>query len=93
MRAVTSTYRLIMKFPTENGVGTIKGNQFKARTCNVAATCGKEAKDMVASILRAEDSLSIEMKKIEPLAELDPRREVEGCNDELSVNEIHIRLV
>ena len=55
MRAVTSTYHLMMKFPSRNGIGTIRGNQSEARSCYVAATCGKEAKDMVAIIFQAED--------------------------------------
>ena len=73
MRAVTSTYHLMMKFPSGNEIGTIRGNQSEARSCYVAATCGKEAKDMVATIFQVEDPLPIELKVARPLGELDPR--------------------
>ena len=33
LRAATSTYHLMMKFPTEEGVGEVKGNQLTARKC------------------------------------------------------------
>jgi hypothetical protein len=33
LKAVTSTYHLMMKFPTEEGVGELKGNQVAAKRC------------------------------------------------------------
>jgi hypothetical protein len=33
LRAITSTYHLMMKFPTKNGIGELKGNQAVARRC------------------------------------------------------------
>ena len=33
LRAATSTYHLMMKFPTEEGVGEVKGDQLAARRC------------------------------------------------------------
>jgi ribonuclease HI len=33
LRAVTSTYHLLVRFPTENGVGEMKGDQAMAREC------------------------------------------------------------
>ncbi|XP_059437719.1 uncharacterized protein LOC132170668 [Corylus avellana] len=33
LKAVTSTYHLMMKFPTEEGVGEVKGDQTQARRC------------------------------------------------------------
>jgi hypothetical protein len=33
LKAATSTYHLIMKFPTEEGVGEVKGDQLAARRC------------------------------------------------------------
>ncbi|PON33959.1 hypothetical protein PanWU01x14_348440 [Parasponia andersonii] len=33
LRAVTSIYHLTMKFPTQYGVGEVRGNQYDARIC------------------------------------------------------------
>jgi hypothetical protein len=33
LRAVTSTYHLLVRFPTENGIGEMKGDQVMAREC------------------------------------------------------------
>ena len=33
LRAASSTYHLMMKFPTEEGVGEVKGDQLAARRC------------------------------------------------------------
>ena len=35
-KAVTSTYHLMIKFPTEHGVGELRGNQMAARECYIA---------------------------------------------------------
>ena len=35
-KAVTSTYHLMIKFPTDYGVGKLRGNQMAARECYVA---------------------------------------------------------
>jgi len=35
-KAVTSTYHLMIKFPTEYGVGKVKGDQVAAHECYVA---------------------------------------------------------
>jgi len=35
-KAVTSTYHLMIKFPTEYGVGELRGNQVAARECYIA---------------------------------------------------------
>ncbi|XP_074337257.1 uncharacterized protein LOC141674447 [Apium graveolens] len=36
-KAVTSTYHMVMKFPTKNGVGEARGDHKMARSCYVAA--------------------------------------------------------
>ena len=35
-KAMTSTYHLMIKFPTEYGVGEVHGNQVVARECYIA---------------------------------------------------------
>ena len=35
-KAVTSTYHLMIKFPTEYGVGEVRGDQVTARECYIA---------------------------------------------------------
>ena len=41
-KAITSTYCLKIKFPTENGVGEVKGDQMLARECYQAVLVVKE---------------------------------------------------
>ena len=41
-KAATSTYCLKVKFPTEQGIGEIKGDQVLARECNQAILASKE---------------------------------------------------
>ncbi|XP_075674948.1 uncharacterized protein LOC142644160 [Castanea sativa] len=41
-KAAMSTYCLNVKFPTENGVGEVKGNQVLARECYQAVLAAKE---------------------------------------------------
>ena len=42
-KAVTSTYCLKVKFPIENGVGEVKGDQVLARKCYQAVLAAKES--------------------------------------------------
>ena len=35
--AVTSTYHLLIKFPTEHGIGEVRGDQIAARECYLAS--------------------------------------------------------
>jgi hypothetical protein len=37
LRAVTSTYHLLIRFPTEHGIGELKGDQATARECYFAS--------------------------------------------------------
>ena len=41
-KVATSTYSLKVKFPTENGVGEVKGDQILARECYQAVLAAKE---------------------------------------------------
>ena len=37
IRAIPSAYHMVVKFPTENGVGMVQGNQRVARECYLAS--------------------------------------------------------
>ena len=41
-----ATYALMVKFPTENGVGTIKGSQEMARRANLAVYKDRKGKEV-----------------------------------------------
>uniref|UniRef100_A0A2N9F131 Reverse transcriptase domain-containing protein n=1 Tax=Fagus sylvatica TaxID=28930 RepID=A0A2N9F131_FAGSY len=41
LRAVTSIYHLLIKFPTEHGIGGVRGNQIAARECYLASLGSK----------------------------------------------------
>jgi hypothetical protein len=49
LRVVTSTYHLLVRFPTEHGVGELKGDQATARECYFASL-GPEAKHQTMKI-------------------------------------------
>ncbi|XP_052193948.1 uncharacterized protein LOC127802273 [Diospyros lotus] len=64
MRAVVSSCYLLMKFPTLSGVGQVRGDQRKARSCYVSSTKGK----------KAEETLSIAEKAIHKSLEEETAR-------------------
>ena len=37
LRVVTSTYHFLIKFPTEHGIGEVRGDQIAARECYLAS--------------------------------------------------------
>uniref|UniRef100_A0A2N9HJS8 RNA-directed DNA polymerase n=1 Tax=Fagus sylvatica TaxID=28930 RepID=A0A2N9HJS8_FAGSY len=63
LRAVTLTYHLLVRFPTENGIGEMKGDQAMARKCyltsvsteqttRIGTSMTKEIRDLIVSFLR-----------------------------------------
>ena len=49
LRAVTSTYHLLLKFLTEHGIGEVKGDQITARECYLASL-GAKGKNQTMTI-------------------------------------------
>ncbi|KAK3024223.1 hypothetical protein RJ639_044692 [Escallonia herrerae] len=54
LRAVVSTYHMKMKFPTENGVGEVKGDQAVARQCYMASCRNRANETLMIEDLRDE---------------------------------------
>ncbi|KAK2998728.1 hypothetical protein RJ639_022763 [Escallonia herrerae] len=54
LRAVISTYHMKMKFPTENGVGEVKGDQAVARQCYMASCRNRANETLMIEDLRDE---------------------------------------
>lgn len=55
MEAVTSTYHILMCFPTKEGVGEVRGDQVTARECYVTSLNGEPTPKETMSI----DSLEV----------------------------------
>uniref|UniRef100_A0A2N9EL41 RNA-directed DNA polymerase n=1 Tax=Fagus sylvatica TaxID=28930 RepID=A0A2N9EL41_FAGSY len=49
LRAVTSTYHLLLKFPTEHGIGEVRGDQVASRECYLASL-GPEGQNQTMTI-------------------------------------------
>ncbi|KAK2997424.1 hypothetical protein RJ639_025059 [Escallonia herrerae] len=54
LRAVVSTYHMKMKFPTENGVGEVKGDQVVAWQCYMASCRNRANETLMIEDLRDE---------------------------------------
>ncbi|KAK3017829.1 hypothetical protein RJ639_003431 [Escallonia herrerae] len=66
LQAVVSTYHLKMKFPTEHGIGEVKGDQTTARQCYVTSCRSKNKEALIIENLR-EDT---KMQRGEPVEDL-----------------------
>ncbi|KAK3036388.1 hypothetical protein RJ639_032157 [Escallonia herrerae] len=66
LQAVVSTYHLKMKFPIENGIGEVKGDQTTARQCYVTSCRSKNKEALIIEDLR-EDT---KMQRGEPVENL-----------------------
>ncbi|KAK0587568.1 hypothetical protein LWI29_025014 [Acer saccharum] len=80
-KAVTATYVLMMKFPTEYGVGVVKGSQEMAQRANLLVYKDREVHQLYT--ISAEQTNEPE-EQAEALKkfELDPREEPENKKDE-----------
>ena len=75
LRAVISTYHMVMKFPVENLVGEVRGDQAESWQCYIMSTTVAEKHKVVNTIFHLED---VEVPPTpnnisHTLGELDPR--------------------
>ncbi|KAK3023717.1 hypothetical protein RJ639_042727 [Escallonia herrerae] len=66
LQAIVSTYHLKMKFPTEHGIGEVKGDQTTARQCYATSCRSKNKEALIIEDLR-EDT---KMQRGEPVEDL-----------------------
>ncbi|XP_058106284.1 uncharacterized protein LOC131249491 [Magnolia sinica] len=81
MRAVISTYHLMMKFPTEGGTGYLRGDQHESRRCYaIVVKKGSVKQAFTVNILDprgpTEDSPVEDLEKV-PFDEADPSKIVQ----------------
>ena len=69
VRAIPSAYHMVIKFPTTNGVGMVRGNQCIARECYSASMKQKAVGNIYRDDLDIRDEVGIRPK---PLEELEP---------------------
>ena len=69
VRAIPSAYHMVIKFPTTNGVGMVRGNQCIARECYSASMKQKAVGNIYRDELDIRDEVGIRPK---PLEELEP---------------------
>uniref|UniRef100_A0A2N9IQQ3 RNA-directed DNA polymerase n=1 Tax=Fagus sylvatica TaxID=28930 RepID=A0A2N9IQQ3_FAGSY len=78
LRAVTSTYHLLVRFPTENGIGEMRGDQAMARECYLTSTSTEPPHQ--ALIVEERQNIA------EPTEELEEIVLVEGLPNEKEDN-------
>ncbi|KAK2997863.1 hypothetical protein RJ639_025561 [Escallonia herrerae] len=59
LQAVVSTYHLKMKFPMENGIGEVKGDQTTARQCYVTSCRSKNKEALIIEDLREDTKMQM----------------------------------
>ncbi|KAK2999895.1 hypothetical protein RJ639_023415 [Escallonia herrerae] len=70
LRAVVSTYHMKMKFPTENGVGEVKGDHMVARQCYMASCRNRANETLIIEDLRDETKVE-RGKPVEDLIDIE----------------------
>ena len=69
IKAIPSAYHMIIKFPTVNGVGTVRGDQRVARECYTASMKQRAVDSVSIDELNMRDEV---LTRPEPLEELEP---------------------
>ena len=59
IRAIPSTYHMVIKFPTANGVGMVRGDQHVAKECYSASMKQKAVGSIYIDELDMRDEVSI----------------------------------
>ncbi|XP_059658516.1 uncharacterized protein LOC132304821 [Cornus florida] len=72
MRAITSTYHLLMRFPTEQGVSKLRGDLTTAKECYVASLREKKQHNQDVFAWSHEDMSGIDPATIEHRLDTDP---------------------
>jgi hypothetical protein len=71
LKAITSTYHLMMKFPTKGGIGELKGNQVVARRCYNESLKGViNSEFLPVSMVSGTNEVEIKGKPTEELEEM-----------------------
>ena len=71
IKAIPSSYHMVIKFPTTNGVGMVRGDQRMARECYLASMKQKLVDNIYVDELDMQDEVST---RPEPSEELEPIR-------------------
>jgi len=67
MRVVVSSCYLLIKFPTPQGVGQVRGDQRKARACYVSSTKGKGRNEALSITKQAIQKFSHQTSRVQTL--------------------------
>ncbi|XP_059441920.1 uncharacterized protein LOC132174250 [Corylus avellana] len=70
LKAVTSTYHLMMKFPIEEGVGVVKGDQVTARKCYNISLKKSEPSPLTVGMVGSRSKVPLKGEPAEPLEEV-----------------------
>jgi hypothetical protein len=71
LKAITSTYQLMMKFPTKNEIGEFKGNQVVARKCyNISLKKVINLGFLPVSVVSGTSEVEIKGRPVEALEEI-----------------------
>ncbi|KAK0583404.1 hypothetical protein LWI29_036581 [Acer saccharum] len=81
-RRVTTTYALMMKIPTEYGVGVVKGSQEMARRANLSVYKDREVHRVYSVTAQQKVGEPEEQAEVPKEFELDPKEEPEDRKDE-----------
>ncbi|XP_059436327.1 uncharacterized protein LOC132169285 [Corylus avellana] len=71
LKAVTSTYHLMMKFPTEEGVGEVKGDQAAARKCYNISLKKSDLATLTVGVVGSRSQDPLKGEPVEPLEDVE----------------------